>query len=77
MLEPAQNKGYALYASLVFDRPRLLFLITALLLGSAAYFVHDFHLDVSAESLVLENDADLDPLRDYPRFMAILDSLAD
>ena len=25
----------------------------------------------------IENDADLDPLRDHPRFKAILDSLAD
>lgn len=42
---------------------------------------HDQALDLLERSLTsrswMENDADLDPLREYPRFKAILDSLAD
>ncbi|MGR8920291.1 MAG: efflux RND transporter permease subunit [Gammaproteobacteria bacterium] len=52
------------YAALVYDRPRLVFAAGALVLLWSAWFAQDFRLDVSAEALVLENDAALDYYRE-------------
>ncbi len=57
------SKLYAIYAATVFDRPYLVSAIAAVVLGFSVYFAQDFHLDVSAESLVLENDTNLDYYR--------------
>ena len=54
---------YQLYSAAVLDRPRLVFALASVILGVSAYFAQDFRLDVSAESLVLENDADLEYYR--------------
>ena len=59
----AGSKLYAIYTAAVFDRPHIVFAIATVILGFSVYFAQDFHLDVSAESLVLENDVDLDYYR--------------
>jgi len=51
------------YAAAVFDRPRLVIALAVVVLGLSLFCAKDFHLDVSAEALVLENDADLDYYR--------------
>lgn len=52
------------YEKLVLDRPRLTLALTGLLLLLFAAFIPRFELDVSADSLVLENDAALEYYRD-------------
>lgn len=54
---------YEIYTTVVYDRPALVFAGVAVLVLLAAWFARDFRLDVSAESLVLENDRDLDYYR--------------
>jgi predicted RND superfamily exporter protein len=55
-----QRKLTALYSSLVFDRPWLvLFLATAIAAGFG-YYAQYFRLDASADSLLLEGDAELE-----------------
>lgn len=49
----------AFYDRLVFDRPVLTLLLVFLVTGFFGWFIPDFKLDISADSLVLENDADL------------------
>jgi predicted RND superfamily exporter protein len=48
-----------LYERLVFDRPAVTLLLVFLVTGFFGWFTQDFRLDISADSLVLENDADL------------------
>ena len=52
------------YERLVLDRPKLALLLLALLLLLFAAYIPRFELDVSADSLLLENDADLEYYRD-------------
>ena len=52
-----------LYEKLVIDRPLLTLSLIALLLLLFASYIPKFELDVSADSLVLENDADLEYYR--------------
>lgn len=52
-----------LFETFVLDRPWLVFAVVAAVLAAAVWFGQRFHLDVSAESLVLENDADLEYYR--------------
>ena len=54
---------YKIYTAVVFDRPRFIFMGIGAIVVISGYFAQDFRLDVSAESLVLENDADLDYYR--------------
>lgn len=51
------------YFAVIFDHPYALFLALGVILIAALYFAQDFHLDVSAESLVLEDDVDLEYYR--------------
>ena len=62
---PDSNKGYlaSKYFELIFDRAYWLFIGWVLLLAIGIYYANDFRLDVSAESLVLEDDADLEYYR--------------
>ena len=53
----------AWYEKLVIDRPHLTLTLAALLLLTFAAFIPKFELDVSADSIVLENDADLEYYR--------------
>lgn len=51
------------YEKLVIDRPVLTLLLLAVLLLLFGAYIPKFELDVSADSLILENDADLDYYR--------------
>ncbi len=48
-----------LYNMLVLDRPVLVIVCMAVIIGFLAYKARDFKIDASAETLLLENDADL------------------
>ncbi|MDZ7753137.1 MAG: MMPL family transporter [Gammaproteobacteria bacterium] len=50
---------YSLYFGLVLRRPVVALLMVGLFILAAAWFARDFKLDASADSLLLENDADL------------------
>ena len=52
-----------LYAALVLGRPRSTLAVCAVLVLGLGAFAFDLRVDVSADSLVLENDADLDYYR--------------
>jgi predicted RND superfamily exporter protein len=52
------------YQHLVFERPRLVLLVIALLTILATFLSSKFELDASGESLVLENDASLNYYRE-------------
>ncbi|MBT7951033.1 MAG: MMPL family transporter [Gammaproteobacteria bacterium] len=52
------------YQHLVFERPRLVLVIVALLSILAIFYSSQFELDASGESLVLENDASLNYYRE-------------
>ena len=47
------------YETIVLKRPVLILFLSLLLIGAIGYFAKDFRLDASADSLILENDADL------------------
>jgi len=53
-----------IYTTLFIRRPFTGLLLIALFLGSCALFVNQLNLEVSGDSLVLENDADLEYYRD-------------
>ncbi|MGR8949044.1 MAG: efflux RND transporter permease subunit [Gammaproteobacteria bacterium] len=53
------DKLFSYYTALVLHRPNLTLALLATTLFVLALGARNFHLDVSAESLVLENDADL------------------
>ncbi|MEL7373934.1 MAG: MMPL family transporter, partial [Pseudomonadota bacterium] len=52
------------YEALVIDRPRLTLVLIAIVTLVLAAFIPRFQMDVSADSLVLENDASLDFYRE-------------
>lgn len=54
----------AWYYRLTLSQPLFAWLLVVLFLGVSVYFFKDFHLDASADSLVLENDRDLRYYRD-------------
>ncbi|MGR9093150.1 MAG: efflux RND transporter permease subunit, partial [Gammaproteobacteria bacterium] len=56
-----------LFEAIVLDRPWLVFMVVACTLAVAVWFGQRFRLDVSAESLVLENDADLEYYREITK----------
>lgn len=47
------------YEAMVLKRPLPALLLALLLIAAVGYFAKDFRLDASADSLILENDADL------------------
>ena len=53
----------AFYDKLVLGRPILTLLLVLLITGFFSWFAPDFELDISADSLVLENDKDLNYYR--------------
>ena len=52
------------YQKNVLEKPRLIFSILLLILFIAFYFSKDFRLDASSETLLLENDPDLEYLNE-------------
>jgi len=54
----------AAYRVLVFDHPRWALLLIALAVAFCAWWVKDFRLDASADSLILESDDDLRRFRE-------------
>jgi hypothetical protein len=54
----------SLYNRLILGHPVISLLLTLLLVGGIGWFARDFRLDASADSLVLENDADLQYYRE-------------
>ena len=57
------SRAVRLYGELVFGRPWLVIGITALVVAFFAWFTQYFRLDASADSLLLENDPDLEFFR--------------
>lgn len=55
---------YRIYHFVVLERPIIVILISLLVLASSAYYATQFRFDVSAESLTLENDLDLNYYRE-------------
>jgi len=53
-----------IYKNLVIEKPKFTLLILSVLLLSFGYFVKDFKLDASSDTLLLENDPDLKYLRE-------------
>lgn len=49
-----------LYSGLVFDRPWLTLSVLILIAASFGYYAQFFRLDASADSLLLEGDAELE-----------------
>ena len=49
-----------LYSDTVFGKPKLVIAILFLLMGFFAYQAQNFRLDASADSLLLEDDPDLE-----------------
>ena len=47
------------YDRLVLDRPLIVILGLVIIIGGLAYKAKDFKIDASAETLLLESDADL------------------
>ena len=64
MLEPILEKMAAAYARLVLRHARWTLLILAAVLAFFAWHIPQFKLDASADSLILEGDADLAALRE-------------
>lgn len=61
------NRLRALYDRLIFPHPLLVLAVFGVLLALAALRFHEFRLDASAESLVLENDRSLEQYRQINR----------
>ena len=55
------------YQNLVIQKPKLIFTLLFLVLLSFGYFSKDFKLDASSDTLLLENDPDLNYLREVTK----------
>jgi len=53
-----------IYKNSIIEKPKITLLIIFLLLFSFSYFIKDFQLDASSDTLLLENDPDLKYLRE-------------
>jgi len=53
-----------IYNNSIIEKPKFTLLVLAILLLSFGYFIKDFQLDASSDSLLLENDPDLKYLRE-------------
>ena len=51
------------YQNYIIKKPKTIFLLLIVLLLSFGYFSKDFRLDASSDTLLLENDPDLEFLR--------------
>ncbi len=64
-----------LYAHLVFGKPYLIVGLLALVVAFFAWHAQDFRLDASADSLLLENDPDLEFSREINRRYGVRDAV--
>ena len=55
------------YQNIVIQKPKLIFTLLFLVLLSFGYFAKDFKLDASSDTLLLENDPDLNYLREVKK----------
>ena len=55
------------YQNIVIQKPKLIFTLLFLVLLSFGYFSKDFKLDASSDTLLLENDPDLNYLREVTK----------
>ena len=55
------------YQNIVIQKPKLIFTLLLLVLLSFGYFSKDFKLDASSDTLLLENDPDLNYLREVTK----------
>ena len=55
------------YQNIVIQKPKLIFTLLFLVLLSFGYFSKDFRLDASSDTLLLENDPDLNYLREVTK----------
>lgn len=58
------NKALKLYENLVINHPKFWLLVVVLISCVAAFHARDFHLDASADSLIMENDPALKYFRE-------------
>ena len=55
------------YQNIVIQKPKLIMTLLFLVLLSFGYFAKDFKLDASSDTLLLENDPDLNYLREVTK----------
>ncbi len=55
---------YKIYKNIIIEKPKFTLLILSILLLSFGFFLKDFQLDASSDTLLLENDPDLKYLRE-------------
>ena len=55
------------YQNIIIQKPKLIFTLLFLVLLSFGYFSKDFKLDASSDTLLLENDPDLNYLREVTK----------
>jgi predicted RND superfamily exporter protein len=55
------------YQNIVIQKPKLILTLLFLVLLSFGYFSKDFRLDASSDTLLLENDPDLNYLREVTK----------
>ena len=55
------------YQNIVIQKPKLVLTLLFLVLVSFGYFSKDFKLDASSDTLLLENDPDLNYLREVTK----------
>lgn len=67
--------GMKRYERLIIDHPGPALIVLAVLLVFFAYHAQDFRLDASADSLLLEDDKDLETYRNTQRRYGTPDSL--
>lgn len=63
------------YSALVFDRPWLAMSLVLLLIAGFGWYAQDFKLDVSADSLLMEDDKDLEFSREVNQRYGVRDAV--
>ena len=63
------------YQNIVIQKPKIILTLLFLVLLSFGYFSKDFKLDASSDTLLLENDPDLNYLREVTKRYASKDFL--
>ena len=63
------------YCALVFDRPWLVISLLVVLAGGFGWYAQNFRLDVSADSLLMEDDRDLEFSRVINQRYGVRDSV--
>ena len=69
------SKIAQLYSHCVFERPKLVIFMLLVLVAFFAWHAQDFRLDASADSLLLENDPDLEYSREINDRFGTADSV--